>query len=115
MKCEGNLIMKTFGEMGMVLASRKAARTTEMYIFDNGENPMGCGFAWVSVKNVRGKKAELLKEFGFSKSYVAPGLRLHNPSQNTTQDMDAKMAGAEVYAQALRDMGIDATAYCRLD
>jgi hypothetical protein len=115
MKCEGNLIMKTFGEMGMVLASRKAARTTDMYIFDNGENPMGCGFAWVVVKGARGKKAELLKEFGFKKRYDGPGLSNWNPSGNMTQDMDAKYAGAQVYAEQLREMGIDATAYCRLD
>lgn len=106
---------KTFGNIGLTIAQRKAARTTDMYIFDNGENPMGCGFAWVVVKGARGKKAELLKEYGFSKSYVGSGLRLHNPSQNPTQDMDAKMAGAEVYAQALREMGINAEAYCRLD
>jgi hypothetical protein len=109
------MIMKTLSNVLLVVAQRKAARATENYIDLNGENPMGCGFAWVSVKNVRGKKAELLKEFGFSKSYVAPGLRLHNPSQNTTQDMDAKMAGAEVYANMLREFGIDAQAYCRLD
>ena len=107
--------MKTFGEMGLVLAQRKASRTTEIYIMDHGENPFGCGFAWVSVKGVRGAKAELLKEFGFSKSYVGPGLRLHNPSQSTTQDMDAKYAGAVAYAKALQEMGINAVAQCRLD
>lgn len=107
--------MKKLSDIALTVAQHKAARATENYILDNGENPMGCGFAWVSVKNVRGKKAELLKEFGFSRSYVGPGLRLHNPSQNVTQDMDAKMAGAEVYAQMLRDCGINAEAFCRLD
>ena len=106
---------KTFGEIGMVLAGRKAARTTEDYILDNGENPFGCGFAWVVVKGARGKKAELLKEFGFKKRYDGPGLSNWNPSNNYTQDMDAKYAGALIYAEELRQMGLDAVAYCRLD
>lgn len=107
--------MKTFGTMGLILASRKAARTTDMYLFENGENPMGCGFAWVVVKGVRGNKAQMLKDAGFKKRYDGPGLSLWNPSENMTQDMDAKYAGAQAYAEALREMGIDATAYCRLD
>jgi len=107
--------MKTFGDVGLIVAQRKATRTTEDYILDNGENPMGCGFAWVVVKGTRGKKSEMLKEFGFKKRYDGPGLSLWNPSQSYTQDMDAKYAGAQVYAESLREMGLDATAYCRLD
>ena len=106
---------KVLGDITMVVASRKAARRTEDYIEMNGENPMGCGFAWVTVKGARGNKAKLLKEFGFKKSYDGPGLRLWNPSNNMTQDMDAKMAGAEAYASLLRECGLNAEAHCRLD
>lgn len=106
---------KVLGDILLTVAERKAARRTEDYIFDNGENPMGCGFAWVVVKGVRGNKAKLLKEYGFKKRYDGPGLSLWNPSGNYTQDMDAKMAGAEAYAELLRECGLDATAYCRLD
>ena len=107
--------MKLLDSLNLTLAQRKAARATEMHIFDNGESPMGCGFAWVVVKGVRGKKAELLKEFGFKKRYYGPGLSLWNPSGSYTQDMDAKYAGAQVYAEQLREMGVDAYASCRLD
>lgn len=107
--------MKLLDSLNLTLAQRKAARATDMHIFDNGENPMGCGFAWVVVKGVRGKKAELLKEFGFKKRYDGPGLSRWNPSASITQDMDAKYEGAKVYAATLREMGLDATAYCRLD
>lgn len=107
--------MKTISELDMILANRKAARATENYIDENGEHPFNCGFAWVVVKGIRGKKAELLKEFGFKKRYDGPGLSLWNPSGNYTQDMSAKMAGAEVYAEFLNTLGIPATAQCRLD
>lgn len=107
--------MKLLNSLNLTLAQRKAARTTEDYILDNGENPFGCGFAWVVVKGARGKKAEMLKEFGFEKRYDGPGLSLWNPSGSYTQDMDAKYVGAQVYAEQLREMGIDAYASCRLD
>lgn len=107
--------MKVLGDVLLTVAGRKAARRTEDYIDLNGENPMGCGFAWVVVKGARGNKAKLLKEYGFKKRYDGPGLSLWNPSGNMTQDMDAKMVGAEAYAEMLRETGLDAEACCRLD
>ena len=80
-----------------------------------GENPMGCGFAWVEVKNVRGNNAKLLKENGFNKNYTKPGLSLWDPACMPTQDMDIKMAGALAYAGVLKEAGLDAQAVCRLD
>lgn len=96
-------------------ALQKAANATAEYIESYGENPMGCGFAWVVVTGVRGKKADLLKRYGFKKRYDGPGLSLWNPSGNYTQDMDAKYAGAEVFASILEKEGFSAAAYCRLD
>lgn len=96
-------------------ARNEADKATTNYIREYGENPMGCGFAWVNVKGVRGKALNILKEFGFKKSYVGTGHSLWNPSQNFTQDMDAKYTGAEVYAKMLREIGVDAEAQCRLD
>jgi hypothetical protein len=107
--------MKTLSDFNLALASAAAQEATIEYIRENGEHPFNCGFAWVVVKGVRGNKAKMLKDFGFNKRYDGPGLSLWNPSQNYTQDMSAKMAGAEVYAKMLREMGIDATAYQRLD
>lgn len=96
-------------------ATLSAVRKTREYISNYGENPCGCGFAWVVVKGVRGNNAKLLKEFGFRKRYDGPGLSLWNPSQNITQDMDAKYAGAKAFAEILTASGIDAYAECRLD
>ena len=47
------------------VAKTIASETTAKYITENGENPFGCGFAWVDVKGIRGKKLQLLKSFGF--------------------------------------------------
>ena len=94
---------------------KSAAEATANYIEQNGENPFGCGFAWVVVKGARGKKADLLKSYGFKKRYDGPGLSLWNPSGSYTQDMDAKYEGAQICASILRDAGFDAEAYCRLD
>jgi len=107
--------MKVLGDAGLLVASMKAHSATNEYIKDHGEHPFNCGFAWVVVKGVRGKKADLLKQHGFKKRYDGPGLSFWNPSESYTQDMSAKMAGAEAYAKELREMGISAEAYCRLD
>lgn len=94
---------------------KSAAEATANYIEQNGENPFGCGFAWVVVRGVRGKKADFLKTYGFKKRYDGPGLSLWNPSGNITQDMDAKYAGAQIFADILRSAGFDAYSSCRLD
>ena len=92
-----------------------AAEATNKYIAENGENPFGCGFAWVDVRGARGKKLDSLKAIGFKKKYVGTGVSLWNPSGNITQDMDAKYAGAVAFAEVLKQMGFDATVGCRLD
>ena len=96
-------------------AFKKAADATANYIKDHGEHPFNCGFAWVIVKGVRGKKAELLKSFGFEKKCYGPGLMLWNPSKNFTQDMSAKYAGARAFADVLSEVGFDVYAGERLD
>jgi hypothetical protein len=99
----------------LAAAHNAAEKQTNKYIREYGEHPLNCGFAWVKVQGVRGKALNVLKEFGFKKTYVGSGHSLWNPSQNNTQDMSAKMAGAEVYAEMLREIGINADAQCRLD
>jgi hypothetical protein len=101
--------------MKFIDALMNAQRATNRYIGTYGENPMGCGFAWVVVKGARGKRAQALKDLGFKRRYDGPGLSLWNPSGSMTQDMDAKFAGAQAYAEVLTAMGYDATPYCRLD
>jgi hypothetical protein len=102
-------------ELNLAVAFEKAALATSDYIAENGEHPFNCGFAWVVVKGARGKKAEMLKNYGFKKRYDGPGLSIWNPSKSFTQDMSAKMAGATVLADELSAMGFDAIAYQRLD
>ena len=101
--------------MKFIDALEAARRATNNYISTYGECPLNCGFAWVVVKNSRGKRAQALKDLGFKKRYVGPGLSLWNPSGSMTQDMDAKYAGAEAYAAVLTEMGYQAEAQCRLD
>ena len=84
------------------LATRNAEITTNDYISKNGEYPLGCGFAWVSA-GIKGN-TKIGKSFiaqGFKKDYVG-GYKLWNPSNNNTQDMEAKMAGAEAYVDTVQ-------------
>lgn len=96
-------------------AELEAVRASYSHQKTFGENPMGCGFAWVEVKGVRGNNSKLLKENGFDKNYASTGLLLWDPSKAPTQDMDIKMAGARAYAAVLREAGLNAEAVCRLD
>lgn len=99
----------------LLKAFAMAHDASSQYWANVGESPINCGFAWVTVKNCRGKKLELLKEFGFKRSYTGSGFTLWNPSESLTQDMSVKMAGAEAFASELRKFGINAEANCRLD
>lgn len=101
--------------MNINCAIESARVVTNQFLSSNGENPMGCGFAWVIVKGARGKKATALKNVGFRQRYDGPGLSMWNPSGSMTQDMDAKYAGAEACADVLRKIGYEAYADCRLD
>lgn len=106
---------KEVNQLICLVAKRKAERAVENYLETHGENPINCGYAWVKVSGARGNKAKHLKEMGFKKPYDGTGLTLWNPSESSTQDMSAKMAGAVVYAQYLQSRGFDAVALCRLD
>ena len=77
-----------------------------------------CGFAWVNVYKVRSnsKLGKALQAAGFSKSYTG-GLQLWNPSKAAVQSVGILEAGAEAYAQVLRDkLGLESCyAGSRLD
>ena len=99
------------------LATRNAEIATADYIKQNGEYPLGCGFAWVSAGikgNTKVGKSYIAQ--GFKKDYVG-GYKLWNPSDNNTQDMSAKMAGAEAYVATVKKYLPDAPLYVgsRLD
>ena len=78
--------------------------------------PMYCGFAWVDIKERSNSKlGKALQAVGFRKSWQSGVLQLWDPAQHRGQSMDCKEAGAEAYAEVLRNYGIKAYAGSRAD
>ena len=76
-----------------------------------------CGFAWVSVYDVRSnsKLGKWLASAGFSKAYNG-GLQLWDPAGYPTQSISVKEAGAYAYAEVLvNELGLKAYGGSRLD
>ena len=82
----------------------------------NGSDGGACGFAWVTVHNVRSnsKMGKALQTIGFRKAYGG-GLQLWNkwwPGQS----VDAAEHGATAYAAVIEDeLGVKAYSGSRLD
>ncbi len=95
-----------------------AARTAAKEALQKYGDRDACGFAWVNVYKVRSnsKLGKALQAAGFSKSYTG-GLQLWNPSKAGVQSVGILEAGAEAYAQVLRDkLGLESCyAGSRLD
>jgi hypothetical protein len=97
-------------------AGIQARTATKAFLQKNGDRD-ACGFAWVTVYDVRSnsKLGKALATVGFRKAYGS-GLQLWNPSGNPTQSITAKEEGAEAYAQVLKDkLGLTAYAGSRMD
>jgi hypothetical protein len=87
------------------LAARKAAAD----FYNKHGDRDACGFAWVNVWGVRSNSrlGKTLQSYGFRKDYTG-SLQLWNPSKAGTQSISILEAGAEAYAQVLRDkLGLD--------
>ena len=98
-------------------AVQNAAQATAQYLDTFGEHQFNCGFAWVTA-NVKGN-TKVGKSFiaqGFEKSYNG-GFQIWNPSGNYTQDVGAKMAGANAYVATVKKYLPEAPLYTgsRLD
>jgi len=80
------------------------ARTAAKEFFQKHGDRDACGFAWVNVYGVRSNSrlGKTLISFGFRKDYTG-SLQLWNPSKAGTQSLNILEAGAEAYAQVLRD------------
>lgn len=97
-----------------------AAKVAAKKFFDEklgGRDQYACGFAWVTVYDVRSNSrlGKTLATFGFRKAYGG-GLQLWNPSKAGVQNVDTLEAGAEAYAQVLvKELGLKAYAGSRLD
>ena len=81
-----------------------AAKIAAQDFFNKHGDRDACGFAWVNVYGVRSNSrlGKTLQSFGFSKSYTG-GLQLWNPSKAPTQSISILEAGAEAYAQTLKE------------
>jgi hypothetical protein len=87
----------------------QAARTAAKAFHAQHGDRDACGFAWVNVWGVRSnsKLGKALQAAGFRKDYTG-SLQLWNPSKFPTQSISILEAGAEAYAQVLRDkLGLD--------
>ena len=93
-------------------AAREAAAAAHARI---GERD-ACGFAWVTVFDVRSnsKLGKMLAEHGFRKAYGG-GLQLWDPSKHPTQSVSVLEAGASAMAAELKAAGLTAYAGSRLD
>ena len=81
-----------------------AARTAAKDFLQRHGDRDACGFAWVNVWGVRSnsKLGKALQAAGFRKDYTG-SLQLWNPSRAAVQSISVLEAGAEAYAQVLRD------------
>ena len=83
-------------------AQTAAAQAAKALIDQNPNQWYPCGFSWVRIRPARGKLIDALKrvEIGRTDDFEG-GYVVYNPSGNSTQWMDAKMAGSRVYADKL--------------
>ena len=84
-------------------AAHQARTAAKAFLQAHGDRDC-CGFAWVNVYGVRSnsKLGKALQAAGFRKDYTG-SLQLWNPSKAATQSLNVLEAGAEAYAQVLRD------------
>lgn len=70
------------------------------------ENPgvwYPCGFAWVKIRPARGRFVAMCKDQNVGRTDdFEGGYVIYNPSQNQTQWMDAKEAGAKAFVAVLK-------------
>ncbi len=86
-----------------------AARTAAKAFYQQHGDRDACGFAWVNVWGVRSnsKIGKALLAQGFRKDYTG-SLCIWNPSGYPTQSISILEAGAEAYAQVLKEkLGLD--------
>jgi hypothetical protein len=89
-------------------AAQQARTAAKAFLQAHGDRD-ACGFAWVNVWGVRSnsKLGKALQAAGFRKDYTG-SLQLWNPSKAGCQSLNVLEAGAEAYAQVLRDkLGLD--------
>jgi hypothetical protein len=85
------------------------ARTAAKEMYSKIGERDACGFAWVNIYGVRSnsKLGKALQSVGFRKDYTG-SLQLWNPSGHHTQSISVKEAGADAYAEVIKQkLGLD--------
>lgn len=97
-------------------AQREALIAAIDYLTRIGGDNYPCGFAWVNIKPARGQFVKVLKEMklGRTDEYYG-GYTIWNPSTYPCQNVDAKEAGARVFAEELRKYGVKISVKTRWD
>ncbi len=88
-----------------------------------GEDRYPCGFAWVEIYDLNGKKiranskvGKALIEAGFTKQdWGGRAWQLWNPSKYGCQNVETLEAGAEAATRVFKEHGFSAYACSRLD
>ena len=105
-------------------AAAMAEAATDSYVQNvlGGEDQFPCGFAWVNIYEYEGKKiranskiGKALAALGARKSEYDKCFKVWNPSASMVQNVDAKYAGAKVFADHLKSFGFTAYAGERWD
>ena len=98
---------------GKVLAEQAGRAEYAKWGGDRG----ACGFAWVEVyvDRTNSKQAKELLAAGFRKDYKPKCLSMWDPAGIPTQSISVKEAGAQAYAEFLRQLGLKAYAGSRMD
>jgi hypothetical protein len=100
-------------------AKRIANQVANQYLQQelNGEDKYACGFAWVNIYGIRAnsKVGKQLIALGIKKDDYYKSFMVWNPSEVHVQNIDTKEIGAQAFAKVLRDYGLKAYAYSRLD
>jgi len=111
--------------LGVVLerANQKAAKATQNYIDTelNGQDNMPCGFAWVDFLSYNGVKitgntkiGRLMKKSGLKQNHYKR-FSVWCPGRVMCQNVDALKAGADAFAEVLKENGFHVVASSRLD
>lgn len=97
------------------LEALKAARKAEAAFFAEHGEPYFCGFAWIEFSSARTKWVTFCKKNSIGRKSSTKGWYIWEPTDNPTQSMEIKMAGAKAFASVLQKHDIECRAVCRPD
>ena len=93
-------------EHKIIAEALEAARNaTNAYLAEHGDRDC-CGFAWVNIFGNR-RLINAMKAINLGSSSYEGGWKVWNPSGAGTQALSAKEAGADAFAEVLRDAGYE--------